>query len=78
MNFTGHCYFSGVFYEHGEVVTVKKCVECECKDGSMKCNRTNPELDCPKLSCPADQQFSVADNCCKFCPGKIVVLKKFA
>ncbi|CAH0560230.1 unnamed protein product [Brassicogethes aeneus] len=64
-----HCFLNDQFFDHGEVVTVKKCVECECKDGSMDCNRINPETACPKLTCPPELQFSVPDNCCKFCPG---------
>ncbi|XP_015834978.1 protein kinase C-binding protein NELL1 isoform X2 [Tribolium castaneum] len=64
-----HCLFYGAFYDHGELVTIKKCVECECQDGSMQCTRIDPETMCPKLTCPPDEQFSVADNCCKFCPG---------
>lgn len=31
----------------------------------MKCDI----LECPKLSCPKELQFSVTDECCKFCPG---------
>ncbi|XP_023014295.1 protein kinase C-binding protein NELL1 isoform X2 [Leptinotarsa decemlineata] len=64
-----NCLFNGQFYDHGEVITVKKCVDCECKDGSMKCNKTDPEKSCPKLNCPPEKQFSVPDHCCMFCPG---------
>jgi hypothetical protein len=71
---TGHCLFYGAFYDHGELVTIKKCVECECQDGSMQCTRIDPETMCPKLTCPPDEQFSVADNCCKFCPGTVLVV----
>ncbi|VEN49858.1 unnamed protein product [Callosobruchus maculatus] len=63
-----HCLFYGQFYDHGEQVTIKKCVECQCDDGSMKCVRTDPETNCPRLTCPPEQQFSVPDHCCKFCP----------
>nr|CAH7721018.1 unnamed protein product [Callosobruchus chinensis] len=47
-----HCLFYGQFYDHGEQVTIKKCVECQCDDGSMKCVRTDPETNCPRLTCP--------------------------
>ncbi|XP_056639963.1 protein kinase C-binding protein NELL2-like isoform X2 [Diorhabda sublineata] len=63
------CMFLGVFYEHGEVVTIKKCTECACNDGNMKCNRINPATACPKLNCPPEEQFNVTDQCCMFCPG---------
>lgn len=67
----------GVFYDHGELV-VRQCVECECRDGSMQCNRINPETKCPKLSCPPEEQFSVPDECCKFCPGTNSLIYFFA
>ncbi|XP_049825939.1 protein kinase C-binding protein NELL2-like isoform X2 [Aethina tumida] len=63
-----HCFLNGQFFDHGEVVTVKKCVECECKDGFMGCNRIDPKKACPKLNCPPEKQFSEPDSCCKFCP----------
>ncbi|KAJ8986084.1 hypothetical protein NQ317_003379 [Molorchus minor] len=47
-----HCFFHGQFFDHGEIVTVKRCVDCQCNDGSMKCIKTNPETNCPKLTCP--------------------------
>ncbi|CAG9836101.1 unnamed protein product [Diabrotica balteata] len=62
------CMFLGVFYDHGEVVTIKKCTECACHDGNMKCNRINPATACPKLNCPPEEQFNVTDQCCMFCP----------
>lgn len=49
-------------------------MECECQDGSMQCTRIDPETMCPKLTCPPDEQFSVADNCCKFCPGTFLFI----
>lgn len=62
---------SGVFYDHGDSVSIKQCVECECQDGSMKCKRIDPNNMCPKLNCPPEEQFSVSGECCKFCPGKL-------
>lgn len=61
---------SGVFYDHGDSVSIKQCVECECRDGSMTCNRIDPDVVCPQLNCPPEEQFSVSGECCKFCPGK--------
>ncbi|KAL1116125.1 hypothetical protein AAG570_005620 [Ranatra chinensis] len=63
------CYLRGTLYDHGDVVSLKQCVECECRDGSMHCTRIDPETMCPPLHCPLHLQFSVPDECCKFCPG---------
>ncbi|KAJ8947183.1 hypothetical protein NQ318_015529 [Aromia moschata] len=63
------CYFAKNSYDHGETVSFKKCSECKCDDGSMQCITIDPEKSCPKLKCPKEQQFSVADQCCDFCPG---------
>ncbi|XP_060531574.1 protein kinase C-binding protein NELL1-like isoform X2 [Cylas formicarius] len=62
------CYFNNQLYDHGELVTVQKCMECECTDGTMTCKSIDPNT-CPALNCPPEEQFSVPDNCCKFCPG---------
>lgn len=59
----------GIVYDHGDMVNLRQCLTCECRDGSMRCNRINPETMCPKLTCPPDEQFSVPGECCKFCPG---------
>ncbi|XP_014255233.1 protein kinase C-binding protein NELL2-like isoform X2 [Cimex lectularius] len=63
------CYLRGTLYEHSEVVSLKQCVQCECHDGSMHCTRIDPETMCPSLECSESEQFSVPDECCKFCPG---------
>ncbi|CAH1159443.1 unnamed protein product [Phaedon cochleariae] len=63
-----NCFFLNQFFDHGEVVTFKKCVDCRCDDGVMICDKVNPVTDCPKLNCPPEKQFSVPDHCCKFCP----------
>ncbi|XP_066903071.1 protein kinase C-binding protein NELL1 isoform X3 [Halyomorpha halys] len=63
------CYLRGTLYEDGEVVSLKQCVECECRDGSMHCTRIDPDTMCPPLDCPVHKQFSAPDECCKFCPG---------
>ncbi|XP_077296655.1 protein kinase C-binding protein NELL2-like [Arctopsyche grandis] len=63
------CFLKGVLYEHGELVSPKQCVECECKDGNMGCSRIDPENKCPQLPCKLSEQISVSGECCKFCPG---------
>ncbi|XP_076761717.1 protein kinase C-binding protein NELL1 isoform X4 [Xylocopa sonorina] len=63
------CYLHGVIYDHGEKVSPKQCVECNCVDGSFTCQRFDTETRCPPLPCPPSEQISVAEECCKFCPG---------
>ncbi|KOC65305.1 Protein kinase C-binding protein NELL1, partial [Habropoda laboriosa] len=63
------CYLRGVIYDHGEKVSPKQCVECDCFDGSFTCQRFDTETRCPPLPCPPSEQISVAEECCKFCPG---------
>uniref|UniRef100_A0A1B6DC00 Protein kinase C-binding protein NELL2 n=1 Tax=Clastoptera arizonana TaxID=38151 RepID=A0A1B6DC00_9HEMI len=70
------CYLRGTLYDHGDSVNFKQCVECECRDGSMHCTRIDPETMCPPLPCPPSQQFSVPDECCKFCPDVNECLNK--
>lgn len=67
--FSERCFLKGVLYEHGELVSPKQCVECECKDGNMGCSRIDPEKKCPPLPCKLSEQISVSGECCKFCPG---------
>ncbi|XP_046142861.1 protein kinase C-binding protein NELL1-like isoform X4 [Osmia bicornis bicornis] len=62
------CYLHGVIYDHGEKVSPKQCVECDCFDGSFTCQRFDTETRCPPLPCPPSEQISVAEECCKFCP----------
>ncbi|XP_034181764.2 protein kinase C-binding protein NELL1 isoform X7 [Osmia lignaria lignaria] len=63
------CYLHGVIYDHGEKVSPKQCVECDCFDGSFTCQRFDTETRCPPLPCPPSEQISVAEECCKFCPA---------
>ncbi|KYM83336.1 Protein kinase C-binding protein NELL1 [Atta colombica] len=63
------CYLHGVIYDHGERVSPKQCVECNCYDGSFTCTRIDTDTKCPPLPCPPSEQLSVAEECCKFCPG---------
>lgn len=65
----GQCYLHGVIYDHGERVSPKQCVECNCYDGSFTCTRFDTDTKCPPLPCPPSEQLSVAEECCKFCPG---------
>lgn len=60
-------------YDHGERTSPKACFECKCEDGSMECKQKDPNLICPPLPCPSSQQFSVPGECCKFCPGTIII-----
>uniref|UniRef100_T1J5F5 Protein kinase C-binding protein NELL2 n=1 Tax=Strigamia maritima TaxID=126957 RepID=T1J5F5_STRMM len=63
------CLLQKTLYDHGEEIRVKQCIVCSCHDGSMNCTKLDPEVACPKLSCPEHEQFSVPDQCCRFCPG---------
>ncbi|XP_043288867.1 protein kinase C-binding protein NELL1-like isoform X2 [Venturia canescens] len=63
------CLLHGVIYDHGEKVSPKQCRECNCFDGVFTCQRFDTETICPPLPCPASEQISVAEECCKFCPG---------
>ncbi|XP_050303564.1 protein kinase C-binding protein NELL1-like isoform X2 [Anthonomus grandis grandis] len=60
------CYFNGQLYDHDEVVTVEKCKDCKCIDGSMDCKVYDPK-DCPVLNCALDQQIRVSGSCCPIC-----------
>lgn len=59
----------GTFYDHGDMVNMKQCLQCQCHDGSMQCTKIDPNTICPPLPCPPEDQFSVQGECCKFCPG---------
>ncbi|XP_069969926.1 protein kinase C-binding protein NELL1 isoform X2 [Penaeus vannamei] len=63
------CSLKGVVYDHGETVSPRQCVDCECHDGKMQCRRVDPKEMCPPLPCPESEQFTVPGQCCKFCPG---------
>nr|CAD7260549.1 unnamed protein product [Timema shepardi] len=63
------CLLRGVMYDHGESVSLKQCVECECRDGAMHCKKIDPETVCPQLECSPQEQFSIPGVCCKFCRG---------
>lgn len=38
----------------------------------MHCRRIDPVTSCPELKCPVEEQFSVPDECCNFCPGMFI------
>ncbi|XP_063987423.1 protein kinase C-binding protein NELL1-like isoform X1 [Diachasmimorpha longicaudata] len=61
------CYTHGVIFDHGEKMSPRQCLECECIDGVSECSRTKTK--CPPLPCSPSEQITVADECCKFCPG---------
>ncbi|XP_072749694.1 protein kinase C-binding protein NELL1 isoform X3 [Anoplolepis gracilipes] len=63
------CFLHGVIYDHGEKVSPRQCVECDCFDGSFTCQKFDTDIKCPPLPCPPSEQISVAEECCKFCPG---------
>jgi len=73
---SGQCYLRGVIYDHGEKVSPKQCVECSCADGSFTCQRFDTNTKCPPLKCAPNEQISVAEECCKFCPGRFLARKK--
>nr|CAD7393764.1 unnamed protein product [Timema cristinae] len=51
------------------LISLKQCVECECRDGAMHCKKIDPETVCPQLECSPQEQFSIPGVCCKFCRG---------
>ncbi|XP_063987428.1 protein kinase C-binding protein NELL1-like isoform X5 [Diachasmimorpha longicaudata] len=61
------CYTHGVIFDHGEKMSPRQCLECECIDGVSECSRTKTK--CPPLPCSPSEQITVADECCKFCPA---------
>ncbi|XP_076334234.1 protein kinase C-binding protein NELL2a-like isoform X2 [Tachypleus tridentatus] len=71
------CLLHGVLFDHGEEVSPRDCVKCECKNGNMACNKIDPEVLCPQLTCPVEEQFSVPGECCRFCPGTDFCAKEY-
>lgn len=72
LKFSETCLFKGVMYDHGEQTSsqnTRECFNCTCINGNTQCDRVNPEIHCPNLTCPEELQFSVQGECCKFCPG---------
>ncbi|XP_014488740.1 PREDICTED: protein kinase C-binding protein NELL1-like isoform X2 [Dinoponera quadriceps] len=62
------CFLHDVIYDHGERVSPRQCIDCDCQDGSFYCKRYDNTTRCPPLPCPPNEQISVAEECCKFCP----------
>uniref|UniRef100_A0A2H8TIY4 Protein kinase C-binding protein NELL1 n=1 Tax=Melanaphis sacchari TaxID=742174 RepID=A0A2H8TIY4_9HEMI len=58
-----------ILLEHGETVNLEPCLTCICLNGVVKCDRIDAQTQCPVLECDISEQFSVPDQCCKFCPG---------
>lgn len=65
------CSMHGELYDHDTRIYPRPCAVCTCNDGSFTCNISRVEEVCPPLPCPLEQQISVADECCKFCPGTL-------
>ncbi|XP_011162676.1 protein kinase C-binding protein NELL1 isoform X2 [Solenopsis invicta] len=63
------CMMHDNIYDHGVRVSPKQCVECNCYDGIFTCQKIDMDTKCPPLACPPSEQISVAEECCKFCPG---------
>nr|XP_053650559.1 uncharacterized protein LOC128701029 [Cherax quadricarinatus] len=53
------CSLKGVVYDHGESVSPRQCVDCECHDGKMQCRRVDPEA----ARSLADDPFCPHCNC---------------
>lgn len=71
---SGQCLLKQTLYEHGDRFVPKECAECVCHDGNMQCTRADPNTTCPPLPCEKSLQFTVPGECCKFCPGKNIIL----
>lgn len=65
-SYLGKCYLYKVEYDHGETHLLG-CKNCSCNNGNMDCKNVN----CPTLTCPQEQQLSVPNECCKYCPGDL-------
>ncbi|XP_057341580.1 protein kinase C-binding protein NELL1-like isoform X2 [Microplitis mediator] len=63
------CFLKDTIYDHGVKIFPRPCFECECFDGSFTCQSIDTKTRCPPLPCPPSEQITVAEECCKFCPG---------
>ncbi|KAH0550200.1 hypothetical protein KQX54_018012 [Cotesia glomerata] len=63
------CLYQDTIYDHGVAIFPKPCFECKCFDGSFTCLPIDTKARCPPLPCPPSEQITVAEECCKFCPG---------
>ncbi|XP_022172901.1 protein kinase C-binding protein NELL1-like isoform X4 [Myzus persicae] len=57
-----------ILFEHGDTINLEPCLTCICLNGVVKCDRVDAQTQCPVLECDISEQFSVPDQCCKFCP----------
>ncbi|XP_025418188.1 protein kinase C-binding protein NELL1-like isoform X2 [Sipha flava] len=57
-----------VVVEHGDTINYEPCLSCNCLNGVLKCDKVDAKTQCPVLECDVSEQFSVPDQCCKFCP----------
>lgn len=70
---TESCRTQGdIIYEHGETVNLDPCLSCICENGVSNCHKVDISK-CPVLECDVSEQFSVPDQCCKFCPGTKII-----
>lgn len=65
-----------IVIEHGETTNLEPCLSCICLNGVVKCDKVD-EQKCPVLKCEVSEQFSVPDQCCKFCPGTKILTARF-
>lgn len=64
-----------IVFEHGDTINLEPCLPCICLNGVVKCDKIDEQTQCPVLECDVSEQFSVPDQCCKFCPGMKIILK---
>ncbi|XP_060856782.1 protein kinase C-binding protein NELL1-like isoform X5 [Metopolophium dirhodum] len=57
-----------IVFEHGDTINLEPCLTCICLNGVVKCDKVDAQTQCPVLECDISEQFSVPDQCCKFCP----------
>lgn len=57
----------GQIHPHGARFSPKACVQCHCDNGHINCTRQDPIRNCPKLSCPPQNQILAEGQCCKTC-----------
>lgn len=74
--FSEPCRTKGdIVFEHGDTINLEPCLPCICLNGVVKCDKIDEQTQCPVLECDVSEQFSVPDQCCKFCPGMKIILK---
>lgn len=59
----GDCLIGDKKHKHMEQFTIDECTTCTCQNSTNICHRKN----CPKLSCPKNEQFKPDGQCCSVC-----------